>query len=224
MNQLSSRIGLWRSSTGLIFWGIIALTLFGWFASISESIFGFLDIFFSMAEKYNDAVMQFGQTDSGLSNIIGYYRNTATVMRVFEILTIGGWVMYIVGLSQFRKSQISERGQWLTGNLNSACWLGLIAIFCYFIAGWLGLFGMLFRLAGWILNLISLFKFANAFSRLSREKSWDERARAGAGNLKTSYTFAIILQFFPIIFGIVILFALFGMASELPAIFNHLAM
>lgn len=165
--------------------------------------------------------MQFGQENSGLSKIIEYYHNISTAMRIFEILTIGGWVMYIVGLYKFRKAQITERGQWLTGSLNSACWLGISAMFCYFIAGWLGLFGLVFRLAGWILNLISLFKFTSAFGKLSRENSWNERARRGAKNLKASYTFAVILQFFPIIFGIVLLFAVLGMASELPNIIQQ---
>lgn len=220
MNQSSSRIQLWKTSTNLIFWGVLALTLFGWFAAISESIYSFLSIFFNIVERYSELAMQFGQENDKLSKAIGYYHNTATVMRIFEILSIAGWVMYVIGLSKFKNSQITERAQWLTGNLKSACWLGIAGIFCYFLAGFLGWFGFLFRFVGWILNLISLFKFAGAFNKLSREKSWNQHARQGAKNLKTSYTFAIILQFLPIIIGLIVLFVGIGMIGELPNIIS----
>ncbi len=205
----------------MIFWGVLALTLFGWFASITESIYSVLGIFFNTVEKYADMAMQYGQQSEKVTKAIGYYHNVGAVMRIFEIITIVGWVIYVFGLSQFKSSQISERGRWLTGKLNSACWLGLSGMFCYFIAGFLGWFGLLFRFVGWILNLISLFKFAGAFSKLSREKSWNQHARQGAKNLNTSYTFAIILQFLPIIIGLVVLFVGIGMVGELPNIVNQ---
>ena len=212
---------LWKSSTGMIFWGVLALTFFGWFASITESIYSLLGIVFNTAEQLADSAMQFGQESEKLSKAIGYYHNVGTAMRVFEIITIAGWVIYVIGLSKFRSSQVSERGRWLTGKLNTACWLGLSGIFCYFIAGFLGWFGFLFRFVGWILNLISLFKFAGTFNKLSREKSWNQHARLGAKHLNTSYTFAIILQFLPIIIGLVVLFVGIGMVGELPNIISE---
>lgn len=207
----------------MIFWGVLVLTLFGWFASITESIFSTLSIVFNTAQNLSDLAREYGgyQNDK-LSNAIGYYHNVGTTMRVFEVITIVGWIFYVIGLAKFRTSQISERGKWITGKLNSACWLGISGIFCYFIAGFLGWFGFLFRFIGWILNLISLFKFAGAFSKLSREKTWNQQARQGAKNLSTSYTFAIILQFLPIIIGLIVLFMGIGMIGELPNIISEL--
>lgn len=58
--------------------------------------------------------------------------------------------------------------------------------------------------------LISLFKFRSTFGRLSWEKSWNKKARNGALNLRTSYTLAIVLEFFPMICGVIIFFTAFG--------------
>lgn len=213
---------LWKSSTNMIFWGVLALSLFGWFASITESIYSLLGIVFNIVKQVADNAMQFGYADEKLFEALGYYKSLGSVMHIFEIITIAGWVIYIIGLSKFKGSQVSERALWLTGNLNTACWLGLSGIFCYFIAGFLGWFGFLFRFIGWILNLISLIKFAGAFNKLSREKSWNQYARQGAKNLNTSYTLAIILQFLPIIIGLFVLFVGIGMIGELPNIFSGL--
>ncbi len=207
----------------MIFWGVLVLTLFGWFASITESIYSFLGIVFNTAENLSDMAMQYADhQNEKLSKAIGYYDNVGTAMRIFEVITIAGWVFYVNGLSKLKTSQISEHGRWLTGKLNSACWLGISGILCYFIAGFLGWFGFLFRFVGWILNLISLFKFAGSFNKLSREKSWNQHARKGAKNLNTSYTFAIILQFLPIIIGLVVLFVGIGMIGDLPNIISEL--
>lgn len=222
MNRLSSRLQLWKTSTNMIFWGVLVLTLFGWFASLTESIYSVLSIVFDTAQNFSDMVREYsGYQNEKLSSAIGYYHNVGTAMRVFEIITIAGWVFYVIGLAKFKNSQISERGRWLTGKLNTACWLGISGIFCYFIAGFLGWFGFLFRFVGWILNLISLFMFSGSFSKLSREKTWNQHARQGAKNLNTSYTFAIILQFLPIIIGLVVLFVGIGIIGELPNIISE---
>lgn len=206
----------------MIFWGVLVLTLFGWFASITESIYSVLGIVFNTVENLSDMAKQYADfQNEKLSRAIGAYHNVGTAMRIFEVITIAGWVFYVIGLSKFKTSQISERSRWLTGKLNSACWLGISGILCYFIAGFLGWFGFLFRFVGWILNLISLFQFSGAFSKLSREKTWNQRARQGAKNLNTSYIFAIILQFLPIIIGLVVLFVGIGIIGELPNIISE---
>lgn len=222
MNQMYQRLQLWRESTNMIFWGVLVLTLFGWFATVAEFIYSVLGIVFNTAQNFSDMAREYGgYQNENLSNALGYYNNIGTAMRIFEVFTMVGWVFYVVGLAKFKTSQISENGRWLTGKLNSACWLGISGIFCYFIAGFLGWFGLLFRFIGWILNLISLFIFAGAFSKLSREKTWNQHAHQGAKNLNTSYTFAIILQFLPIIIGLVFLFVGIGMIGELPNIISE---
>lgn len=211
----------WHDSSAMISWGILALTLFGLIASVLESIFGIFDGFFKLLNTYADMASQLGAGDNNFYKLIRIYENTTLSMRVFQILTIAGWVFYVYGLSRFRHAQTTERAAGLTGRLYSACWLGLVSMLCYFLASWLGWFGVLFRLTGWILLLVSLFKFRSTFSHLTREESWNATAQRGAATLRTSYTLAIILQFFPLICGIVLLFAFFGMASQLPSLLQN---
>lgn len=219
MDQSSIR-ETWRSSTSLIFWGVLALTVFGCTASVFEFFFGFIDTAKEYVKNVLDTASPFVSDSKaeGLYKFYAVHSRLAVWTRVFEALTIGGWIAYVAGLSKFRTAQVSEKGVWLAGSLYTACWLGLVGMACAFIGSFLGMFGMLFRFAGWILNLISLFKFHSSFNRLSVEESWNELARRGAGNLRRSYTFGIILTFFPIITFLCVFFIALGSISSIPGI------
>ncbi len=225
MNQLSSTSATWRSSTSMIFWGVLALTIFGCAASFCEFFFGILDNAKAHLDKLFDTAAYIGDQShaEGFFKFYTVHGRLAIWTRAFEVLTIGGWIAYVIGLSKFRQTQSSNKGRWLTGNLYSACWLGLIAMACTFIGSFLGLFGLLLRFAGWILNLISLFKFRGAFNQLSIEDSWNNMARRGAGNLRTSYTFGIILVFYPIIIFLTVLFISLGSISNFSNIASNFA-
>lgn len=193
----------------MIFCGVLALTIFGWFTAILEPIYTVFDTIYNIMTQARDVSPIIGVNDSSTKflRIYGYITLTT---RLFEIITLVGWVVYVVGLSQFRNAQVTRRGLRLSGSLNAACWLGLSAIFCSFIAGFLGMFGFLFRFIGWILMLISLFKFRRTFYELSWEDSWNKKAKTGAVSLKISYTLAIILEFYPLICGIMLFFTAIG--------------
>lgn len=221
MNNTTSQTRLWYSSTNMIFWGILTLTIFGWVAAILEFVFGIYSIFFHFVDSFLSTLRQFGHSNNELSEIYTIYDNISVTMRIFEIFTIIGWVLYVVGLSQFKKAQISERGFRYTSSLNTACWLGISSICCYFIGGFVGAFGILFNFTGWILTLVSFFIFRSAFNNLSFEKSWNQKAQSGAGTLCSSYTLAIILMFLPIISTIIILSIIAGAVDNIVLFFKE---
>lgn len=221
MNTSFSPSMQWRSSSAMIFWGVLVLTLFGWIASILESIFSIMDYTYKIVAGVGQTLTFYGEKADTYIAFLNAHSTVASSMRVFEVLTLGGWVVYVVGLSQFKTAQITERGRWLAGSLNTACWLGLISMLCYFLAGFAGWLGLLLRFIGWILLLVSLFKFRGASGKLSYEQSWNERAQSGARNLRLSYTVAIILQFFPLICGMVVLFVGFGMIGNIGGLLSN---
>lgn len=220
MNQPSPIQATWRSSTSMIFWGVLTLTVFGCAASFCEFFFGFSDAAKEWIDKAFDTAASLGnQTHAeGFFKFYAVHNRLALWTRTFEVLNIGGGIVYVIGLSKFRQAQTTDKGRWLTNSLYSACWLGLVGTGCTFIGGFLGMFGFLFRFIGWVLTLISLFKFRNAFNRLSVEDSWDSLAQRGAGNLRTSYTFGIILAFYPIIIFFTLLFIGLGSISNISSI------
>lgn len=187
----------WRSSTSLIFWGVIALTVLGCAASVFEFIFSIINSIFSYIGTALD--LAGGSSSSSSNPLIAVHDRLAVWTRIVEVLTIGGWVAYVMGISKFRLAQLSDKARWLTSSLYTACWLGLIAMGCSFIGSFLGMFGLFFTFAGWVLNLISLFKFYGAFNQLSIEETWNDLAKRGARNLKKSYTCGIVLAFMPLI-------------------------
>ena len=220
MNQLSSTGAEWRSSSSMIFWGVLTLTVFGCAASFCEFFFGILETAKGYLDSMSEVAASFGnqQHAEGFFKFYAMHGRLSFCTRAFEVLAIGGWVVYVVGLSKFRDAQPAEKGRWLTGSLYSACWLGLVGMACTFVGSFIGIFGLLFRFVGWVLSLISLFKFRGAFNHLSIEESWNSMAQRGAGNLRTSYTFGIIHAFYPIIIFLTILFIGLGSISNIPNI------
>lgn len=207
----------WRLSSSLIFWGVVVLTAFGCAASVFEFFFGIVNAVDSYLGSILDTASSFGfdSRSAGLSKFSALHDRMSLCTRLFEVLTVAGWIVYVVGLSRFRTAQYTERGRWLTGSLYTACWLGLIGMACTFLGSFLGMFGLLFTFAGWVLNLISLFKFRSAFNQLYIEESWSDIARQGARTLRNSYTFGIIMAFFPLIVFLAMLLISIGSISSL---------
>ena len=166
----------------MIFWGIIVLTVFGCAASVFEFFFGIVNAVDNYLGTILDTASSFGVGShaEGLAKFSAVHDRMSVFTRLCEILTVAGWIVYVVGLSRFRNAQHTERGRWLTGSLYTACWLGLIGIACTFLGSFLGMFELLFTFAGWVLNLISLFKFRSAFNQLYMEDGWSDTARQGA--------------------------------------------
>lgn len=216
MDQSELRLE-WRSSSSLIFRGVVVLTVFGCAASVFEFFFGIVNAVDSYLGSILDTASSFGfdSRSAGLSKFSALHDRMSLCTRLFEVLTVAGWIVYVVGLSRFRSAQYTERGRWLTGSLYTACWLGLISMACTFLGSFLGMFGLLFTFAGWVLNLISLFKFRSAFNQLYIEESWSDIARQGARTLRNSYTFGIIMAFFPLIVFIAMLLISIGSISSL---------
>lgn len=216
MDQSELRLE-WRSSSSLIFRGVVVLTVFGCAASVFEFFFGIVNAVDSYLGSILDTASSFGfdSRSAGLSKFSALHDRMSLCTRLFEVLTVAGWIVYMVGLSRFRTAQYTERGRWLTGSLYTACWLGLIGMACTFLGSFLGMFGLLFTFAGWVLNLISLFKFRSAFNQLYIEESWSDIARQGARTLRNSYTFGIIMAFFPLIVFLAMLLISIGSISSL---------
>lgn len=216
MDQSELRLE-WRSSSSLIFWGVVVLTVFGCAASVFEFFFGIVNAVDNYLGTILDTASSFGAGShaEGLAKFSAVHDRMSVFTRLFEALTVAGWIVYVVGLSRFRNAQHTERGRWLTGSLYTACWLGLIGMACTFLGSFLGMFGLLFTFAGWVLNLISLFKFRSAFNQLYIEDSWTDMARQGARTLRNSYTFGIILAFFPLIVFLAMALISIGSISSL---------
>lgn len=200
---------LWRNSTSKIFKGLLILTVFGLVASITETLYGILDTGIRVMNHVDEL-----PDPSAVDSLSDWHDVIGVVMRVFEVLALAGWIAYIMGLSKFRKAQITEEARKNAGVLYAACWIGLISVFLYCLAGFFGLFGILFRFLGWVSLLVSLARFFEASEALSQETSWNAKARRGAKNLRVSYVLAIILQLLPIIMGIVLFFAVSGAISN----------
>ena len=191
----------WKSSTTLIFWGVLALTVFGWIAGVFEyfsSIFVLINNVLDLGASYlggTEEVTKLQQVVNGFFN----------GLRIFQWLTIAGWVAYIIGLSDFKNAQLTGNAKSRVSSLNTACWLGLIAIFLSFLASISPLpIYILLQITAWILTLVSYMKFRSNFGALQFEESWNERAQRGASSLKWSATYNLWLMLMPFVIFIIV--------------------
>lgn len=210
----------WKESTTLIFWGIFVLTVFGLVSSILDSVYPLVNSITRLISRSGDFGALASDGSGKLVALLVAGGRLGVLTRIMQFLTIAGWIVYVIGFSRFKGAQVSDRARWLAGSAYSACWLGLIAMGCSFIGSFLGWFGIVFSLASWILLLISMFKFRGVFNKFTIEETWDETARRGAANLRTSYTFAIILMFFPMICGLILVFGVIGTLGSSLSSFN----
>lgn len=202
MKSLTAIKSEWRTWTTLIFWGVVALTVFGWFA-------GFLELFTGITGSIQpvlDMASEFGQTTDQMAYVNEFLRGFNQTLGIFEFLTFASWVVYLVGLYKFRDAQTTTSAAAGVKAINNACWTGLVAMAFSMFAVWSPLFvGLVFRFAGWIIGLVSYFMFRSAFRSMESEAGWNELARRGATLLRKSANYGVWLQFMPIIIFFVVL-------------------
>ncbi len=196
----------WRTWSTLIFWSVVALTVFGWIA-------GFFEFFSGIANALQgvmDTVSQYGMA-TGLDTLQDYLDGFNTLLSTAQFLTLAGWVTYLIGLYKFRGAQTSQGATNAVRRVNNACWTGLIAMGVSFLATFTPwVVAWFFRLIAWVIATISYFMFRSAFRDLETEPAWDEKAQQGAALLRKSANFNIWLQFMPLIIFMIALVAGFG--------------
>lgn len=191
----------WRSWSTLIFWGVVALTIFGWIAGIFELFSGLAQAVQSIV----NTVGQFGLLDD-VAAIQESLDGFNTLMSTFEILTILSWAVYLFGLYKFRYAQASASAKECVRRVNNAAWVGVVAAFFVIVAGWAPWFmAWVFRFISWIFATISYFMFRSAFRDLESEETWSVMARKGASLLRKSANYNIWLQFMPLIIFVIAL-------------------
>lgn len=199
MTNIIDKKAEWRSWSTLIFWGVVALTIFGWIAGVFEFFSGIVQT----AQGIISKVGQYGELD-GISTIQEYLDGFNTLMSTFEFLVIASWTVYLFGLYKFRFAQTSASSLACVKRINSAAWVGLVGAFFVMVAGWSPWFmAWGFRFISWIFATVSYFMFHSAFRDLECESAWSKMAQRGALLLRKSANYNIWLQFMPIIIFVI---------------------
>lgn len=199
--EISENRMSWRQYTSLILWGIVALSVFGCVASIMEYLRWLPDLLMNITGMFSGI----GEPDvlEEMQSMLAVFYNS---LRIVEILTLVGWLMYLYGVYKFRGVQPTRDTERLVGSVNTACWVGVVSVFLTFlstIVWWI--VALLFSIIAWILLLVSYCMFMGAFGGLRDSEDWDDRARRGAGNLRKSACYNIWLMVFPVVVFLVLL-------------------
>lgn len=201
---------IWRRWSGMIFWSIVVLTVFGWLAGVAD--------FFASALGLTDWALSYiaafgSESDREMLSVLDTFENVATSL---QFICLAAWVVYLIGLRNFREPQTSESAVEGVKSVYSACWVGIVSVALSFVGGLLpGALRWLFTVPAWIMLLLSYIMFRSAFRGLQTESTWAERARSGANLLRKSANYNISLILFPLFALIVGAITVFVVASVL---------
>lgn len=195
---MNNQTTIWRRWSGMIFWSIVVLTVFGWLAGVAD--------FFASALGLTDWALSYiaafgSESDREMLSVLDTFENVATSL---QFICLAAWVVYLIGLRNFREPQTSESAVEGVKSVYSACWVGIVSVALSFVGGLLpGGFRWVFTVPAWIMLLVSYIMFRSAFRGLQTESTWAERARSGAGLLRKSANYNVRLMLFPL-FGLIV--------------------
>lgn len=195
---MNNQTTIWRRWSGMIFWSIVVLTVFGWLAGVAD--------FFASALGLTDWALSYiaafgSESDREMLSMLDTFENVATSL---QFICLAAWVVYLIGLRNFREPQTSESAVEGVKSVYSACWVGIVSVALSFVGGLLpGGFRWVFTVPAWIMLLVSYIMFRSAFRGLKTESTWAERARSGAGLLRKSANYNVRLMLFPL-FGLIV--------------------
>lgn len=208
---METRLSVWQRWSGMIFWSIIALTVFGWLAGVFQYFVALFSVLPSIAHGI-ELLGETGLADSAQS----IYSMVEKPFIGFQSVCLICWILYLVGIYRFREVQSSESSTENVKQISKACWFGIAGLACSFIAMFMPYgAGWLFSLPGWILTLFSYIFLKEAFGSLAEEETWSARARKGASQLKRSAGYNIKLMLYPFIALMVMVFTGFVLYAML---------
>ncbi len=189
MNDISSS-KKWRVSTGLVFWGVTI-----------QSVFNLIGLGCILYVGYNmiDIALR-GILPSILSASLDYYEaNMAaflgTVVICFAI-SILGYVLYLVGICLFKGPQRSVNSNARVRNIMIVELLMPVLLILFFVIYYKCIeivlasmeSAIIYCILPFVGSLAAIIFLLVQFGSLSKEDSWSEKSRGGAGDVQTSYT------------------------------------
>lgn len=217
----------WRSNAAMIFGATVALLLFGLCAETFASLIKLAGMINSILGTVNKSYVD------GVRDVLGETWNTwTTLYYVFQSFVLISWVIYTVGLYQFRKAQISDDAIDDVRSIFKAYIVGLIAAVCSLISIYMP-FGTswLFSVPAWFMNLVAFYMMRDAFGDLASETTWSVRAVKGASQLRKYAKYNITMMYYSVIvlvvMGVIVAVGIAEMHSsditEIEAVANRYA-
>lgn len=193
--------GRWRTSTGLAFWGVTI-----------QSIFNLIGLGFILYVCYNliDIALA-GILPSIASASLNYYEDRMAafivIVVVCGLISFLGYIFYLIGICMFKGAQRSASSNAKARNIMIVELLMPVLLILYYVVYYKCIevvlasieSAIIYALLPFIGSLAAVIILLIQFGSLSKEETWSEKAKGGAGDVQTSY---ICLLW---IFGVLIL-------------------
>lgn len=209
----------WRSSAAKVFWGIVLTSIFAIFCNFYD-MFSWIGTLTEMTYEHS----QTGETSI-------YHSKFFWIGVGGKMIIIIGYVLYIVGLTQFAQIQQKESTAHYVYKARTSvilliitCIIGIVFWFVKFIP----LIGIIFAFIIWLMYVITYFIMKHAYDGMMMADDFGGRAKLGAKNVRYAAVCQLRLLFMPLVISLVALLyillaggSMYGMREELAKMAIH---
>lgn len=195
----------WRSSAAKVFWGIVLTSIFAIFCNFYDMI-SWIGTLMEMAYEHS----QTGETSL-------YHSKFFLVGVGGKMIIIIGYVLYLVGLTQFAQIQQKESTAHYVYKARTSVILLIITCIISIVFWFVRLIpfiGIFFVFIIWLMYVISYFIMKHAYDGMMMADDFGGRAKLGAKNVRYAAVCQLRLLFMPMVILLVaVLYALLAGAS-----------
>lgn len=186
----------WSIATGMAYGG-----------TIIQAVFSLIGTCILMYLYYNLTDIVLSEVLHSLGTMgFEYYKETITNYTasalIFYILSLLGYIIYLIGLCLWKRAQRSYSSESATKNimLTELIMPGLLIltlVVCNYYPEWLfkDLFTTIMTMiTAWAATIVATVVLLLQFKSLTKEETWSEKAREGADDLRLSYAYFLWIQ------------------------------
>ncbi len=201
----------WKESTQKIFWGVIVIAVAGLF----NTAYDYVSIVTNVVGMLEDMLPR--EVGRGISSSLAVVN---TIGGLVKVAIIVGYVLYLLGLTQFAAIQSNGLA---AQNIQKVRTAVIILICCFAATVVFGILlkipfvGILITLAIWVATLVAYIKMKNAFGVLMTSPAFSVKSQAGAKKLRTAALCNIWVMLLPIIAALMVALFVFSAFSGMSS-------
>ncbi|MBQ8458067.1 MAG: NADH-quinone oxidoreductase subunit J [Prevotella sp.] len=201
----------WKESTQKIFWGVIVIAVAGLF----NTVYDYVTVVTNVVGMLEDMLPR--EVGRGISSSLAVVN---TIGGLVKVAIIVGYVLYLLGLTQFAAIQSNGLA---AQNIQKVRTAVIILICCFAATVVFGILlkipfvGILITLAIWVATLVAYIKMKNAFGVLMTSPAFSVKSQAGAKKLRTAALCNIWVMLLPIIAALMVALFVFSAFSGMSS-------
>lgn len=180
----------WKESTQKIFWGVIVIAV----AGILCTVYDYLSYGVKLISLLASMI------PGGMGEQIKSFLTSFTVIGIVgKLVVVGGYVLYLMGLTQFATMQTNAEATFNILKVRKAIVILIGGFVASVVLGFIPFVGVVISIAVWVATLVSYYYMRNAFGVLMKCSAFSTVSQSGAQKLHVAAKANIRLIWLPLV-------------------------